>query len=259
MGEPPMPRKIWNRLFNGLRSNRLWRLGRRNYDYFEMKLWALSFVPFFLLMAGGCNALPRGEIKASQLDASGRGAGAVYLLRGWRGLWSSGMDDLAGELRESGVSAAVYADVQWKPLAGQIVEDARSGRVHSPLVLIGFSYGADDVIDIARVLEGRGIPVDLLITIDPVTPSRVPRNVRECVNFYQSNGFWDVFPWLRGTPLESDSPDERLINQNLRTDRTDLLEPGTSHATIAANRKLHRAIVERVVRTVGRGGDEKPK
>lgn len=178
-------------------------------------------------------------------------------MRGWRGLWSSGMDDLAGELRQRSVSAAVYAEVQWQPLAGQIVEDARIGRAPSPLVLIGFSYGADDVIEMARVLEGRGIPVDLLITIDPVTPSRVPRNVRECVNFYQSNGFWDVFPWLRGIPLESESPGGRLTNQDLRTDRADLLEPGTSHATMAGNRKLHRAIVERVVGKFGRDGGEK--
>ncbi|MDB5358099.1 MAG: hypothetical protein JWN24_4552 [Phycisphaerales bacterium] len=182
---------------------------------------------------------------------------AVYLLRGWRGLWSAGIDDLAAQLRQEGINASVYREEQWKPLADQIAADlARSGR-RGPLVLIGFSYGADNVIEMARAMEARGIPVDLLVTIDPVTAAPVPRNVRECVNFYQSNGFWDIFPWLRGTPLKRDPPGGgKLVNYDLRKDRTDLLEPGTSHATIAGNAKLHRAIIELVENLIPKQGSQ---
>jgi len=87
--------------------------------------------------------------------------------------------------------------------------------------------------------------VDLLIAIDPVTPPAVPPNVRKCYDFYQTNGVWDVFPWLRGIPLESKTP-EHLHNVDMRKSRPDLVEPDTSHATIAANGKLHQEIVRLV-------------
>jgi hypothetical protein len=38
-----------------------------------------------------------------------------------------------------------------------------------------------------------------------------------------------------------------VTNTNLR-DRADLLEPNTGHSTIASNPKLHRAIIEQVLR-----------
>ena len=81
--------------------------------------------------------------------------------------------------------------------------------------------------------------VDLLVTIDPVTPPPVPPNVRRCYNLFQSNGIWDVFPWLRGIPLRPQRPGAgELKNMDLRRDRPDLLEQDTSHATIAANPKI---------------------
>jgi hypothetical protein len=209
-----------------------------------MKLPATNFFPLLLLIAAGCNTLPPGRIGAIS-PGSHMKQTEVYLLRGWRGLWSSGIDDLAAQLRQEGIKASVYREEQWKPLADQIAADFARGGRRAPLVLIGFSYGADNVVEMARELDAGGIPVDLLITIDPVTAAPVPRNVRECVNFYQSNGFWDIFPWLRGTPLTRDPPGGgKLTNYDLRKYRTDLLEPGTSHATIAGNAKLHRAIIE---------------
>jgi hypothetical protein len=212
-----------------------------------MNMRVPNLFPLFVLMSIGCNALPPGQIKSLAPDARKPQRATVCLLRGWRGVWSSGMDDLAAQLRQEGFNASVYREEQWQPLAEQIVTDVMHDDAHGPLVLIGFSYGADNAIEVARVLERHGIPVDLLVTIDPVTAAPVPPNVRECVNFYQSNGFWDIFPWLRGTPLEREPPGSgKLVNNDLRKDRTDLLEPGTSHATIAGNPKLHRAIVELV-------------
>ena len=68
-------------------------------------------------------------------------------------------------------------------------------------------------------------------------------------NYYQSNGVLDVFPWLRGIPLQPADglPSERVVNVDIR-DRPDLAESGASHATIAANARLHRVIVEEVLR-----------
>lgn len=198
----------------------------------------------FSALAAGCHPLPPGQLDWAP---KGRGPAAeVYVVRGWRDLWSNGMDQLAGQITQAGIDADVYRESQWNALDQAIERRQRSDSPARALVLIGFSYGADDVLRIAHDLGHDGIAVDLLITIDPVTPPAVPGNVRRCYNYFQSNGIWDLFPWLRGIPLKA-SRRGQLVNADLRRDRRDLLEPNTSHATIAANPKLHREIVARVI------------
>lgn len=167
----------------------------------------------------------------------------IVLIRGFRDWYSTGIDTLGATLGRDGFQTSVFPENQWRAVA-----DALGRSVdRRPLVLVGFSYGADDVISIARSLHR---PVQLLITIDPVTPAAVPANVSRCVNFYQPNGVWDAFPWLRGIPLHGDEGAPPLLNVNVRA-RPSLNAPNLSHATIAANRKIHAAI-EGEIRWLGR-------
>jgi hypothetical protein len=203
-------------------------------------------------LATGCNTLPPGSVPgvATRPADVSHASGEAYLLRGWRGLWSEGIDKLGDELVSNGVDARVFRADQAGELGDALVDRFGKPRPHAPLVLIGFSYGADDAVRVAEKLERAGIGVDLLLTIDPVTPSDVPANVTRCRNYYQSNGPLDIFPWLRGIPLkpaDGFGQTARLVNVDIRN-RPDLLEPGTSHATIAANAKLHRVILEEVLR-----------
>ncbi len=186
-------------------------------------------------LSGGCARLTAGDLRS--IDRSPP-HGRVVVVRGFLDWYSDGMDRLTAELRATGVEATAFREEQWGEVAGALAErDAGE-----PLVLVGFSYGADDVVSIARRLADRGRRVDLLVTIDPVTPDRVPANVHRCVNFYEPNGVWDVLPWLRGVPLSPDGGQIGVENIDVRA-RPDLAEPGTSHATIAANESVHRAIV----------------
>ncbi len=164
-------------------------------------------------------------------------AGHVYVVRGYLDWYSTGMDRLAAELSAAGPAATAYREEQWGDLA-----DALLARPAGPVVLVGFSYGADDVVLIARRLAGRGRRVDLMVTIDPVTPPAVPANVGRCVDFYEPNPPWDVLPFLRGVPLHGDAGAAPPENVDVRA-RADLDEPGTSHATVAGNEAVHRAIV----------------
>ena len=45
-------------------------------------------------------------------------------------------------------------------------------RQGGPLVLVGHSQGANNVIDMARLLERENIPVDLLVTLAPMSRTR---------------------------------------------------------------------------------------
>jgi pimeloyl-ACP methyl ester carboxylesterase len=154
----------------------------------------------------------------------------ICLIRGYLDWYSTGIDQLTADLKKDGYTAEAFREEQWSDLADDLAKHPQT-----PLVLIGFSYGADDCVLIARKLNDRHLPVDLLITLDPVTPADIPGNVKKCVNFYEPNGFWDIFPWLRGIPVNGGE------NINVRS-RPDLVEPDTSHATIAGNEKIHRAI-----------------
>ncbi len=196
-----------------------------------------------LCLLMGCARLPAGDVS----ELSHPSHPNVILVRGFLDWYSTGIDQLATELRAAGVPCLVYREDQWRQVAEQL-----SQHPQQPTVLIGFSYGADDVILIARQLSEAKKSVDLLITIDPVTPADIPPNTRRCCDFYQSNGFWDIFPWLRGTPVNGSGAIENI---NLRN-RPDLLEPGTSHATIAANPKLHAAIGRLVLETIHRSRGE---
>ncbi len=167
----------------------------------------------------------------------------MILIRGFQDWYSQGMNQLGNELRDAGEKAEVFPEEQWEAVADSLI---KRGKGHGPIILVGFSYGADDVIEISHRLGERGVGVDLLVTIDPVTPRRIGGNVARCVNFYEPNGVWDLFPWLRGMKVEGDSG-VLVENLNVR-ERTDLAVQGTSHATIAANEKVHRAIIS-LIRT----------
>ena len=61
------------------------------------------------------------------------------------------------------------------------------------IVIYGHSWGASETVTLARRLNQLGIPVLMTIQVDSVqkpnqNDGRIPPNVREAVNFYQSDG-----------------------------------------------------------------------
>lgn len=196
----------------------------------------------------GCRGLARGNLADVQPVSDRDRVGNVYLVRGWIGIFSTGIDDIAAKLDAAGVRARVYQQDQWRSLADTIAKRYKDGP-REPIVLIGHSYGADGVVAMARRLDAAQVPVDLLLTLDPVVPDAVPGNVRVCVNLYQSNGALDYLPWLRGIPLEkvNDQTATRLENLDIRTERRDLLESGLNHFNIEKKPKVQDEVVRQVL------------
>jgi|SRR5579863_5890874 len=69
-------------------------------------------------------------------------------------------------------------------------DEKRAARI----VLYGHSWGASEVVSLARMLQKDGIPVLLTIQVDSVSKAGeddrlIPANVAQAVNFFQRNGF----------------------------------------------------------------------
>lgn len=137
------------------------------------RVFSLLLIAFLCLTGGSAQAA--------------RGGGThVYLLRGIFNV-SVGLDALAQKLARRGIPASVYGHGDSGVVAAQAIADYRSGRVRS-IVLVGHSLGAGGAVMTANALAEAGVPVSLLISLDPVSPMTVPGNVRRAVNYYTRSG-----------------------------------------------------------------------
>jgi pimeloyl-ACP methyl ester carboxylesterase len=111
----------------------------------------------------------------------------VFLLRGFTNVLSPGIDELAQELKEKNIETEVANHAFAIPLASEAIEDCKSGRVGT-VVLIGHSFGATGALMMADRMQKAGLRVALIVTLDPVIKGTVPANVHRLENFYLSNG-----------------------------------------------------------------------
>jgi hypothetical protein len=203
-----------------------------------------------LALSAGCSSMTPGKAEWVQTHSDKPRAGNTYLLRGWIGIFSYGINELGDKINAGGVRACVYQDDQWRVLASAIKDRYQNARDAEPLILIGHSFGADDVLHVAQELAAANVTVDLVVTLDPVNPPEVPPNVKRCVNLYQSNGAWDKVPAFRGVPLKlAEGSKTELVNADVKKDRTDLLEPGTDHFNIEKKGKIHEEVLKQVLAT----------
>ena len=217
----------------------------------EMKAKHYSLIALFVtgLLSTGCANISPGKTDAIQPVAAVTSprVGNAYLFRGFIGVFSTGMNSLGDELNAQGVTAHVYQADQWASVADTIAERYKNQTAAEPVVLVGHSYGADNIVRIAQRLKDKNVKIDLLVTLDPVTPPKVPANVVKVINLYQSNGVMDAMPWLRGVPLEAEKANTvALANENIRTDRTDLLVSGLNHFNIEKQPKVHAEVIKQI-------------
>lgn len=201
------------------------------------------------LLVGGCADISPGNLAVIQplADAQHPRVGNAYLFRGFIGVFSTGMNSLGDQLNKEGVRTHVFQADQWQQVADTIGEQYKKTPNAEPVVLVGHSYGADNILMIAQRLKDKNVKIDLIITLDPVTPPKVSSNVVKVVNLYQPNGAWDNLPWLRGIPLEAEEPGKvALLNEDIRNKRKDLLEDGLNHFNIEKKPKIHAEIIKQI-------------
>ena len=144
-----------------------------------MSRFAIRFLPLILFAVGVSSATFAGPIPATNKK--------VYLLRGLTNVLSPGIDQLAEELPKRNISATVANHLFSSSLATEAIQDCKSGRVGS-IILVGHSLGASAAVSMAEQLQQAGLHVALMVTFDPIFRTTVPDNVHLLRNFYFSNG-----------------------------------------------------------------------
>jgi len=157
----------------------------------------------------------------------------VLLLRGWFGVFSTGLDGIADALKANGINAEVAGHLYWETAVADIIRERAEGKVR-PLVLVGHSQGANNVIDMARALEAHNIKVDLLVTLAPFMQHPIPANVVHAIDYYQSPGW--------GAPLVPDNGFHGVL-QNINMDG----DWGATHMNVDKNPRVQNQILREVV------------
>jgi hypothetical protein len=169
---------------------------------------------------------------------------SVILLRGWFGVFSTGLDSIANQLKAQGIEVEVAGHLYWSTALAKILGERSAGQTRL-LVLVGHSQGANNVIDMARALESHGVSVDLLVTIAPFLQNPIPANVVKAINYYQAPGW--------GQPVAGDRGFHgKIMNVDLAGDLT------VTHVTMDKNPKVQAEILHEIASLAQQAGDRKP-
>jgi hypothetical protein len=165
----------------------------------------LTTLLLLTLCAGCCTAGP--ILSTSQPN--------VVIFRGLAGYYPT-CSEFEEELLEEGVCPTVALPGACHVITERIVAARNNGRLQGPLVIVGYSLGADKALVAARRLGARGITVDKLVLLEAGVHGCVPGNVRECINIYKPQPATDFMPWFRGCVVTAESPSTQLLNYNVR-------------------------------------------
>lgn len=114
--------------------------------------------------------------------------GTVYVFRPIGGKYATPeMDNIAAKIRARGLAAEVFNYVDWLRPANAAIARYKSEAWKSAIMVVGHSAGGDSAIRFALWLKRAGVPVNLIVTLDPTRiASQVPGNVQRFINVYAS-------------------------------------------------------------------------
>jgi hypothetical protein len=193
---------------------------------------------FLTTCAGCCNAGP--IFSASQPN--------VIVLRAMAGYFPC-LSNFEEQLLEDGICPTVAYAGAHQEITERIVAAKNNGRLQGPLVIVGYSAGADKALVVARRLGECGIEVDKLVLVEPSKQGCVPANVRECLNIYKPQLWTEFVPFFRGCIVTAENPSTQLLNYNVR-DYNDGRYDWDNHFTLTMNPYLRDFMVDEVLSAV---------
>lgn len=208
-----------------------------------------------LTVMSGCSSprswLPQARSSPAASAASRPAPSNVIVVHGRVGYWPD-RDDFVGRLSEQGAEATVIRGWDVNRTAERIVEARKSGAGPRPLVLIGYSRGANDAIRLTRRLQKDGVEVDMLVLLETAVQDTVPANVAACLNVYKSSIADEWVPAFRGLPVTVESAQTELVNYNLRFHDEAVGATEIGQFTVCQNPVVQGMIADRVAQTLHR-------
>ena len=153
---------------------------------FFLLLFAIASLGLLTPLTSTITAHASDDVKVAK---SSRFAGDVFLIKGGFNVFSDGFDSIASKLAKKGIKANLSRHTKVKQIATQIIKNRKKyGR--KPVVLIGHSWGANAVMEIAEILKRNKIRVNYAVTFAATNPKPVPSNVQKLTNYYFEKDGW---------------------------------------------------------------------
>jgi len=174
-------------------------------------------------------------------------AASVYLMRGFLGIFSLGMDRLNGQLKAAGVKTKIVGHTAWPGVVAEIAaEQARHPGQHAPVVIVGHSLGANAALLVGYELGKQGIPVDLVVTVDPTSSRPISPVVKRYLNIYLPGDGFGAKLAATGSGVDNDD-----IRNNPELNR-----PGVNHFTMDENPVVLKQIFDAIMPIVKAPGQK---
>jgi pimeloyl-ACP methyl ester carboxylesterase len=152
-----------------------------------MSSWRAVTTGFALLL---CTILvwpdPGYGHSGARTGSQSRGGSHLYVLLGL-GNDSPGLSEFGSRMARHGIPTTVRNHDDWPALAQEAIQQYKAGRLRS-IMIVGHSLGGGAAAEMAAELGQAGVPVQLVVTLDPVGGSQVSSNVRRSVNFLPTGG-----------------------------------------------------------------------
>ena len=154
---------------------------------------------FALTMQAGClqflhpvDPLPKEEVQDNaQIPTPCKNGVYIFLLQGVDPLDAANMSGVRDYLQTLGYIKTYYGQPFHAFYYEKEIVELRKREPNARIVVLGFSYGAGLVRDIACAVGTHGIDIDLLVYVDGVEwndrPLVRPKNVRKVVNILAYN------------------------------------------------------------------------
>jgi len=169
----------------------------------------------------------------------------VIVLRGTAGYFPN-LAEFEDRLLDEGVCPTVAYSDAYANVAERLIGGRNRGRLSGPVVIVGYSAGANAAISMSRMLGEKGIEVDKLVLLEATTGERVPDNVVACFNIYKSQPWYSIYPAFGGIPVGKENSATTLVNYNVR-DYNDGRFDWENHLTLAANPFIQDLILDEVL------------
>lgn len=181
-------------------------------------------------------SLLAGAISIASGIVSPAQAEEVYMIRGFLNVFSDGMNQMTKQLKARGIRARAISNGEWQDVANDIIRRSKQKKVSFPIVIAGHSLGGVEAPRFANALGKAGVPVELVIGLDPgfPQPPAFSKGTRRVVNYKIPSGK----NYRRGSGFKG----------SIKT--IDVSKYGTDHVGIDKNKKVQSLVISQIRKTV---------